>query len=107
MSTDLELRQDLLEIQSPNIKVTNYSSQNSDIITRDDEEKCQTPKSPQYLIPKIINCPPAPKKTKSIPSCKRKLLDYFEIVKGDEIDSFFKLVDVNSNGGTKKRRCLV
>nr|XP_009764348.1 PREDICTED: cyclin-dependent protein kinase inhibitor SMR1 [Nicotiana sylvestris] len=107
MSTDLELSQDLLEIQLPKIKVTNCSSQNSDIVTSDDEDKCQTPKSPQFLIPKILSCPPAPKKPKRVSSCKRKLLDFFEIVKRDEIDSFFKLVDVNSNGDTKKRRCLV
>nr|XP_009624219.1 cyclin-dependent protein kinase inhibitor SIM-like [Nicotiana tomentosiformis] len=101
MSTDLEFQQDFLENHLPNVKIT--SSQNSNNTdercssTISNEDECHTPKSPQFLLPKILNCPTAPKKPKRIPSCKRKLLDhelqFFEIVARDEVDSFFRTVD--------------
>nr|XP_009800490.1 PREDICTED: cyclin-dependent protein kinase inhibitor SMR2-like [Nicotiana sylvestris] len=97
MSTDLEFR---LEIQLPKINVvTTLSSQNSR-----GEEEIKTPKSPQNLIPKILSCPPAPKKPKRVISCKRKLVDelqFFEVAAREEVDSFFRSVD------HVKRRCLL
>ncbi|KAG5607956.1 hypothetical protein H5410_029448 [Solanum commersonii] len=98
MSIDPEL----LEMKLPNIKVITSSN--------DDEYiNCQTPKSSQYLIPKILSCPPAPKKPKrmsSCSSCKRKLIDEFKFFdEQEEIESFFRFVDVNST--KKRRRCLV
>ncbi|KAL2525919.1 Uncharacterized protein Adt_10973 [Abeliophyllum distichum] len=115
MSTDLEFRQELLEIRLPIIKIN--SSQSSDITDHDqnctnqtsiNDEDCHTPKSPQHMIPKIVSCPPAPKKTTRVPSCKRKLseLQFFEVVSREEIESFFRIVEANINGATK-RRCFV
>nr|XP_016501850.1 PREDICTED: cyclin-dependent protein kinase inhibitor SMR2-like [Nicotiana tabacum] len=107
MSTDLEFR---LEIQLPKINVitATLSSQNSDDgkNSRDseEEEEIKTPRSPQYLIPKILSCPPAPKKPKRVISCKRKLVDelqFFEVAAREEVDSFFRSVD------HVKRRCLL
>ncbi|CAK9176201.1 unnamed protein product [Ilex paraguariensis] len=122
MSTDLEFRLDLLEIRIPAIKIT--SSQSSDV-TDDDkslipieksslghEDGCQTPKSPQNLIPQILSCPPAPKKARPLASCKRKLceLQFFEMVAGEEVESFFRSsfrpVELKSDD-VMKRRCLV
>lgn len=98
MCIDQEFPQEL-----PNIKVINTSS-----CDEDEYINCQTPKSSQYLIPKILSCPPAPKKLKrvSFSSCKRKLIDEFKFIQEqEEIESFFRFVNVNSS--TKKRRCLV
>ncbi|OIT33796.1 hypothetical protein A4A49_15681 [Nicotiana attenuata] len=101
MSTDLEFR---LEIQLPKIKViTTLSSQNSRD-SEEEEDEIKTPKSPQNLIPKILSCPPAPKKPKRVISCKRKLVDelqFFEVAAREEVDSFFRSVD------HVKRRCLL
>lgn len=104
MSIDQEFPQELLEMKLPNIKVITSSSS-----CEDEYINCQTPKSSQYLIPKILNCPPAPKKPKrvSFSSCKRKLFDEFKFFHEineegkEEIESFFRFVHVNS---TKKRR---
>ncbi|OIT39789.1 hypothetical protein A4A49_58257, partial [Nicotiana attenuata] len=80
--------------------ITTLSSQNS----IEEEEEIKTPKSPQNLIPKILSCPPAPKKPKRLISCKRKLVDelqFFEVAAREEVDSFFKSVD------HVKRKCLL
>ncbi|MCD9560702.1 hypothetical protein HAX54_019447 [Datura stramonium] len=102
MSTDLQFPKDLLENQSPNIN------------SLPSENECKTPKSPSFLIPKIVKCPAAPKKPRRAisSSCKRKL-QFLEIVAGEEVESFFKIVeDVSSsnngcNRNTSKRRCLM
>ncbi|CAN4105301.1 unnamed protein product [Withania somnifera] len=115
MSRDLQSRRALSEIQLPN--VINLSSN----ISRDEPERCnnkeqaaeiQTPRTPQNLIPKILSCPPAPKKPKRAISCKRKLLgdlEFFDVAAREEVDSFFASVDENSKscGGNKKKRCLL
>ncbi|KAK4367097.1 hypothetical protein RND71_014977 [Anisodus tanguticus] len=115
MSTDLQFPQDLFQIQSPKIKINScHNSQrcNNNI---SNEDECKTPKSPSCLIPKILKCPPAPKKPKRvISSCKRKLqrkLQFVEVVAREEVDSFFRIVeDVKSSNGCNrntKRRCLL
>ncbi|XP_059628390.1 cyclin-dependent protein kinase inhibitor SMR1 [Cornus florida] len=124
MSTDLEFRQGLPEIYLPAIKVdnsqssddTNHSSSSCIIIQTqsntesDAEEECLTPTSPEHKIPAILSCPPAPRKPKTVTSCKRKLceLEFFEIVGREEIESFFRssfgVVEVSSSA-VVKRRC--
>ncbi|KAJ8528849.1 hypothetical protein K7X08_030493 [Anisodus acutangulus] len=110
MSRDLQSRRPLSEIQLP---LSTESNENS----RDQSERCsiikepaeiRTPGSPQHLIPKILSCPPAPKKPKKAISCKRKLLgelEFFDVVAREEVDSFFSSVDENSSN--RKRRCLL
>nr|XP_023876179.1 cyclin-dependent protein kinase inhibitor SMR1-like [Quercus suber] len=74
----------------------------------EEEDCCRTPTSKEHRIPKILDCPPAPRKPKRAPTCKRKLSDlqFFEIVNRDEVDSFFRssfeqLAVITS----KKRNC--
>ncbi|XP_027108711.1 uncharacterized protein [Coffea arabica] len=126
MSTDLELRQELVEIRLPalNIKVSQSSDSTDDggaVIQSqesttgtgsciNEEEECHTPKSPQHMIPEILSCPPAPKKPTrpASSSCKRKLSEFFEFVGREEIESFFRQLDgPNSTTGVIKKRCLV
>ena len=58
----------------------------------EEEDCCRTPTSKEHRIPKILDCPPAPRKPKRAPTCKRKLseLQFFEIVNREEVDSFFR-----------------
>ncbi|KAI5648524.1 hypothetical protein M9H77_34529 [Catharanthus roseus] len=127
MSADLEFRPELLEIRLPpiTVKVSSHSNLNTatheepddcqtpkitaqNHFTTDEEQDheliCKTPKSPKHMIPKILSCPPAPRKPpRKVASCKRKLseLQFFDVVSRDEIDSFFRQFDVNS----KRRSC--
>ncbi|CAA3010171.1 Hypothetical predicted protein [Olea europaea subsp. europaea] len=110
MSTDLEFRQELLEIRLPAIKINSSQSsedQNCTNQTSINDQDCHTPKSPQNMIPKILSCPPAPKKPTRLPSCKRKLseLQFFNMVSREEIESFFRIAEAKINGA-KKRRCF-
>ncbi|KAL3523528.1 hypothetical protein ACH5RR_016362 [Cinchona calisaya] len=124
MSTDLELRQEMIEIiRLPVMKIK--ISQSSDITEDDDgsginiqsenstsngdEDECRTPKLAQNMIPKILSCPPAPKKPRrvALSSCKRKLSEFFEFLASEEVESFFQQFDVNSSNGVIKKRCLV
>ncbi|CAI9759786.1 unnamed protein product [Fraxinus pennsylvanica] len=111
MSTDLEFRQELLGIRLPTIKIN--SSQSSDITDDQNctkqtssinDQGCHTPKTPQHMIPKILSCPPAPKKTTRVPSCKRKLseLEFFDVVSREEIESFFRVAEAHINGAIKR-----
>jgi len=112
MSTDLELLHDLPRIQvRPAIKIETLQSciatdGNKAIIQQENSETdddCQTPKSEEHKIPAVLSCPPAPRKAKRNISCKRKLteIDFFEIVNGEEVDSFFQ----SSFELLTKRRC--
>ncbi|XP_071687007.1 cyclin-dependent protein kinase inhibitor SMR2-like [Rutidosis leptorrhynchoides] len=112
MSTDLQFRQLPAVIhQLPSLKVSISQLQHessSSSATDSDQSECSTPTSPEHRIPAILTCPPPPKKQrKFIPSCKRRLHRelFFEVVAGDEIDSFFKhsyeLINKNSS---KKRK---
>ena len=73
-------------------------TQNNKINVEEDDNKeeeedcCRTPTSKEHRIPKILDCPPAPRKPKRAPTCKRKLseLQFFEIVNREEVDSFFR-----------------
>lgn len=129
MSTDLQLRQELLEIRCPALTITVNLSSSSDVVNDDNtsaviqsqesttttsdgnglEDECQTPKSPRNMIPEILSCPPAPKKTRRVVSCKRKLCDFFEIVAREEVESFFRQFEEQPNTGNTaiKKRCLV
>ncbi|KAL3520797.1 hypothetical protein ACH5RR_018946 [Cinchona calisaya] len=132
MSTDLELRQELLEIRVPtalNVKISQssdniedddqigmiiQSQESTNINEEEEEEGCRTPKFAENMIPKILSCPPAPKKPRRVASssCKRKLSEFFESVVGrEEVESFFLQFEVVSKsvtgGGVVKKRCLV
>lgn len=107
MSTDLEFLHDMSKTRLLTIKTRTTSTppsnhddnNNNNVETRkkidevdDNNECCRTPTSKEHRIPKILDCPPAPRKPKMVPSCKRKLseLQFFEIVNRDEVDSFFR-----------------
>ncbi|KAM7532328.1 hypothetical protein LguiB_035738 [Lonicera macranthoides] len=111
-STDLQFRPEFLEIRLPSIKITSTSQLPSDnnsatIQTEADSDECHTPKSPKNMIPKILNCPPPPRKQRPVASCKRKL-EFFETVAREEVESFFRSsferIDFNSQA-VIKRRC--
>ena len=76
----------VVETQNKNINVE------EDYNKDEEEECCRTPTSKEHRIPKILDCPPAPRKPKRAPTCKRKLseLQFFEIVNREEVDSFFR-----------------
>ncbi|XP_073020963.1 uncharacterized protein [Primulina eburnea] len=120
MSTDLELHlPPLVKINRTQISDNNSSAANDESTTAQscvvDEEECHTPRSPRHMIPAMLSCPPPPKKPRRMvpDSCKRKLreLQFFETVSGEEIESFFRTVEVNyviANGGSTKRKlCLM
>lgn len=98
MSADFELCQNLPKIRLTNGTDTNRSPINLRENNTEEEEEntefdCHTPISEENRIPKILSCPPAPRKPRRRgPSCKRKLkeLQFFEIVNGDEIEGFFR-----------------
>ncbi|PIN04778.1 hypothetical protein CDL12_22691 [Handroanthus impetiginosus] len=109
MSTDLEL-------SLPVIKTATNSQISDNIISnvKEEDQDCHTPKSPRYMIPAILTCPPAPRKPRrramGPTTRKRKLLcemEFFEIVNRDEVEAFFTRVEEGINGGGNKRRCLM
>ncbi|KAM4094406.1 hypothetical protein ACB094_06G193000 [Castanea mollissima] len=92
------------EVETQDIKKINVEEEDN----KEEEDCCRTPTSKEHRIPKILDCPPAPRKPKRAPTCKRKLSDlqFFEIVNREEVDSFFKssfeqLAVITSN----KRSC--
>ncbi|XP_055817027.1 cyclin-dependent protein kinase inhibitor SMR13-like [Solanum dulcamara] len=99
MAKDLQIPNDFQENQSPNM---NSPAPN----------ECKTPKSPSFRIPKVVNCPGAPKKSKRAKpsSCKRRLpFEIVVVVGGEEIDSFSRNVENANNGGNrimKRRRTM-
>ncbi|CAK9316997.1 unnamed protein product [Citrullus colocynthis] len=100
MSTDLDLRRTLLEIvRRPAINLqiprpsTSMSGDHGGVIIQkdriDDEVLCcRTPTSAENKIPAVVQCPPAPRKRKRPPSCRRRLmeLEFVEIVNREEIE---------------------
>ena len=109
MSTDLEFLHDvsktrLLTVKTrlsstPQASNNNGGNNNIGVVAQkinedenDVEYYCRTPTSKEHRIPSILDCPPAPRKPKRAPSCKRKLseIQFFEIVNYDEVDAFFR-----------------
>ncbi|KAA0034681.1 cyclin-dependent protein kinase inhibitor SMR1-like [Cucumis melo var. makuwa] len=110
MSTELDLRRTLLEIvRRPPIKlqiplpstaVVMGGDRGGVIIQKDRIDKgedggaeelcCRTPTSAENKIPAVVQCPPAPRKRKRPPSCRRRLmeLEFVEIVHRDEIEPY-------------------
>lgn len=121
MSTDLEFLHDLSKIRLLTVKTTRTTAQASkdaaadhDIAGNDVEapepqdNECRTPTSEEYRIPKILDCPPAPRKPRRAPSCKRKLspeLHFFEIVNPEEVDAFFRSSFEKISAITSSKRC--
>ncbi|XP_050208816.1 cyclin-dependent protein kinase inhibitor SMR1-like [Mercurialis annua] len=105
---DLEFRQDSPRKQVPFIKneqlEQSCSSSNEnkvEIQQQNNEEDCTTPTSDENKIPPVVICPPAPRKPKTMMgSCKRKL-DFLEIVKREEVESYFR----SNFDVLAKRRC--
>ncbi|OIW13209.1 hypothetical protein TanjilG_17652 [Lupinus angustifolius] len=65
---------------------------NNNSVTTGDESY-RTPTSKESKIPEVLSCPPAPKKPKSLVSCKRKLMDefqFFEDTNKEDMDEFFR-----------------
>ncbi|KAL8218302.1 hypothetical protein R6Q57_021675 [Mikania cordata] len=115
MSADLQFRQqNLPPIQLSSLTLNlpppeHESPKEACIIQSEQLENCETPTSPKHRIPAVLSCPPAPKKQRhASPSCKRRLCEFqfFEIIAGEEIDSFFKssYEFINQNS-SKRRRC--
>ncbi|XP_073120898.1 uncharacterized protein [Henckelia pumila] len=118
MSTDLELPL-VIKINHPQISDRNSSSENGETTTAQSgvvaEEEYRTPRSPRHTIPATLSCPPPPKKPRRVveDSCRRKLRDFrfFETVAGEEIESFFRTVEVGytivHGGSTKRKLCFM
>ncbi|XP_028780400.1 cyclin-dependent protein kinase inhibitor SMR2-like [Neltuma alba] len=118
MSTDLQLLHDLPEprvsstasavkIELPDLDHTDRVDSSAEAAAahsgREEDESCRTPTSKENRIPEALTCPPAPKKAKRAVSCKRKLLEEFQLfekVNKDEIDGFFR-----SNFPKRSCRC--
>ncbi|PON49531.1 hypothetical protein PanWU01x14_229430 [Parasponia andersonii] len=71
---------------------------------------CRTPTAERHRIPKILTCPPAPRKPeRRVPSCKRKLteLQFFEVKKREDVDEFFRSMSFQtaSSSAANKRSC--
>ncbi|KAL1553177.1 hypothetical protein AAHA92_13885 [Salvia divinorum] len=110
MSADLELRLPIIKLRNSTSEMGRDDLNHEEICRSEEEEGCQTPRSPRHMIPAVLRCPPAPKKRRRAAACKRRLfeLDFFEVVAREEVDSFFRAVQVNScNGGSTKRNCFL
>ncbi|KAI3816176.1 hypothetical protein L1987_15867 [Smallanthus sonchifolius] len=114
MSADLQFRpQDLPVNQLSSLKLNLPQPESSEESCRtqsEQVEECVTPTSTEHRIPTILICPPAPKKQRrASPSCKRRLheFQFYEIVAGDEIDSFFTSCYELINKNSSKKRCLL
>ncbi|KAL1532103.1 cyclin-dependent protein kinase inhibitor SMR6-like [Salvia divinorum] len=95
-----------LELSLPAIKT---SDSTSEFGRSEGEEDCRTPRSPRHMIPAVLRCPPAPRKRRRGAACKRRLCE-MEFFAGEEIESLFRIVEVNSgcNGyGSAKRNCFL
>ncbi|XP_022992922.1 cyclin-dependent protein kinase inhibitor SMR1-like [Cucurbita maxima] len=108
MSTDLDLRRTLLEVvRRPAIKLqiprplSSMAADHGGVIIQkeridnidggDEELCCRTPTSAENKIPVVLQCPPAPRKRKRPPTCRRRLieLEFVEIVSREEIEPYF------------------
>ncbi|GLJ43324.1 hypothetical protein SUGI_0899830 [Cryptomeria japonica] len=67
-------------------------------------EECHTPKGEEYQLPKILSCPPAPRKPRPT-SKKSKSQDYF-IVSRRELSSLFNLSNPKKVSGESLDRIL-
>ncbi|KAG2723394.1 hypothetical protein I3760_02G169100 [Carya illinoinensis] len=117
MSTDIELLNDLSKIGLLTFETRTTAQVSEDISgdvvfepQKDDDDECRTPTSKEYKVPEILVCPPAPRKPRSAPTCKRKPsvdLQFFEIVNREEVDAFFRSSFENVSGITsvKIRSC--
>ncbi|XP_018808749.1 cyclin-dependent protein kinase inhibitor SMR1-like [Juglans regia] len=118
MSTDLEFLHDLSKIPRLTVETKTTAQASNDIADdigtgvlvepekEDDNECCRTPTSKEHRIPVILDCPPAPRKPRRVPSCKRKLseLKFFEIVNPEEVDAFFRSSFENVSAITSVKR---
>lgn len=81
--------------------------------SRDEEEECRTPTSKESKLPSIPkSCPPAPRKPRRVPWCKRRRLQELEVIEvgAEELERLFRRRDeryVMASGPrhAKKRRC--
>ncbi|KAG8380582.1 hypothetical protein BUALT_Bualt06G0030500 [Buddleja alternifolia] len=108
MATDLEFRLPTININSSRITNCEITDDNESCCISE-KDQCRTPKSPPHVIPAALSCPPAPRKKRRAASRKRKLceLQFFEMVAGDEVQSFFTRIELNYKGTTTKRKCVM
>ena len=69
----------------------------------DDDDGFRTPTSLAHKLPKITQCPPAPRKIRLHPSRKRKISESLEIELSREVDSMFP-IRVQEDLGRKIKR---
>ena len=129
MSTDLEFLRDVSKFRLLTVKTrTTAQAASKDAAEGDigggvevveqprkmeeeeEEAECRTPTSEEHRIPKILDCPPAPRKPRRVSSCKRKLspeLQFFEIVNPEEVDAFFRssFERISAITSAKRRSC--
>ncbi|KAF4368025.1 hypothetical protein CsatB_011331 [Cannabis sativa] len=70
---------------------------------KENDDLCVTPTSERYKIPKIVSCPPAPRKpARRVPSCKRKLteLQFFDVKNREDVDEFLRSISTNNSNGS-------
>ncbi|GLJ43328.1 hypothetical protein SUGI_0899940 [Cryptomeria japonica] len=60
----------------------------------EDNDGCETPKSEKHQIPKLLTCPPAPRKPRS--TAKRKTGEFF-YVSPDELNLLFNLLQAKKS----------
>ncbi|KAG6410086.1 hypothetical protein SASPL_128134 [Salvia splendens] len=98
MSADLELRLPIIKLRNSASEIGRDDLNHEVICRSEEEEGCQTPRSPRHMIPAVLRCPPAPKKRRRAAACKRRLfeLDFFKVVAREEVDSFFRGAQVKS-----------
>ncbi|XP_022139169.1 cyclin-dependent protein kinase inhibitor SMR1-like [Momordica charantia] len=107
MSTDLDLRRTLLgivrrpasKLQISNPRPSTSMADGGGVVDQkersssDDgaeDQCCRTPTSVENKIPALLQCPPAPRKRKRPPTCRRRLmeLEFVEIVSREEIEPY-------------------
>ncbi|XP_022968197.1 cyclin-dependent protein kinase inhibitor SMR1-like [Cucurbita maxima] len=111
MSTGLDLRRTFLEtVRRPDLNLpiprpSSSAPDHSDTIQKqsidttatassaaaeEEELCCRTPTSAENKIPALLQCPPAPRKRKRPPSCRRRLmeLEFVQIVNREDIEPY-------------------
>ncbi|KAF9675340.1 hypothetical protein SADUNF_Sadunf09G0022000 [Salix dunnii] len=100
-----EKQEDDCEISLPNLKIKLPSVEEAFQIEDDkDDDGFKTPTSLDRKIPVVYQCPPAPRKPKSLPSTKRKSPQWRVLLDlSNEIESLFPPAPAGDLGGKLKK----
>ncbi|KAG6573862.1 hypothetical protein SDJN03_27749, partial [Cucurbita argyrosperma subsp. sororia] len=81
---------DTIQKQSIDTTATATATASAAISAEEEELCCRTPTSAENKIPALLQCPPAPRKRKRPPSCRRRLmeLEFVQIVNREEIEPY-------------------